>query len=108
MLGVVVRVWTWWTGPRELDPIIAMAWSLSLWQVIAWPCMFFSGVWMLSDHYATGILGAGLLAGVFYGAWSIRAEAASISGLGWFTLGGIAVVATLSGVLLLISSAIPM
>jgi hypothetical protein len=79
VLGAVVRAWNWWTGPKILDPVIAMAWSLSLWQVIAWPCLVFSGAWMVSDLLAAGILSAGLFVGVVYGVWSLRVHAASTS-----------------------------
>lgn len=79
VLGVVMRVWNWWTGPKELDPVVAMAWSLSLWQVITWPCLIFSGAWLVSGDWAAGILSAGLLAGLFYGVWSLRVQAASKS-----------------------------
>jgi len=94
--------------------VVATAWSVSLWQVIAWPCLILSGAWMVSDHLAAGILSAGLLAGILFGVWSLRVQATSsapatnapvtrepvrvirepsdrrqspISALAWFTLG---------------------
>lgn len=115
VLGVLLQVWNWWTCVKELDPVATLAWSLSLWQLIAWPCMILSGAWMLSDLLASAILGAGLLVGIAYGAWSLRTLSAvhcgplktnvasadrtlagesqidevrtDVSALAWFTLG---------------------
>jgi hypothetical protein len=74
-LGVLLRIWRWWTEPQASDPVFVMAWSLSLWQAIAWPCMVFSGSWYVSGVLAAAILMAGVLAGVIYGLWSARVHA---------------------------------
>ena len=81
VLGMLVGVWNWWTGPKERDPVIAIAWSLSLWQVIAWPCMVFSGAWMVSEQLAAAVLGGGLLAGILFWVWSQRVRGVSTSSI---------------------------
>ena len=78
VLGVCVGLWNWRTVPKVYDPVVTMAWSVSLWQVIAWPCLFFSGAWMMSEQLAAGVLSAGLLAGILLGVWSARVRNVSV------------------------------
>lgn len=111
VLGALLRAWNWQIRVKEDDPVVTMAWSLSLCQILAWPCMVFSGLWLLSEWLAAAILGAGFIVGLVLGAWSLRIRTESPIGVpevseiarvdyrpaapmrqplttvGWFTLG---------------------
>ena len=78
VLGVLLRYWSL-TAAREPGPFVTIAWSLALWQVIAWPCMIISSGLMLSEGMVAGVLGAGILVGFAYAFWSLRACASHTS-----------------------------
>jgi hypothetical protein len=74
VLGLLVGGWNWWAGPRQRDSVLTIGWWLAIGQLVAWPCLVFSGVWLISDNWSAGILGAGLLIGILSSAWRLRAS----------------------------------
>lgn len=80
VLGVLLRVWQWWTGPKEVDPVVATAWSVSLGLAIAWIGLIAVVIGtmgaLLLDPVVVGILAAGVVGGLGYRIWSSRARPA--------------------------------
>jgi len=77
LLGALLRAWNWLARVKQPDPVATIAWSLSLWQILAWPCMIFSGAWLISEWLAAVILAAGFMVGLIFGAWSLRSHSQS-------------------------------
>ena len=76
VLGLILRVATWFTVLREPDPVLSVAWSLSLSLLISWLCIWailvFTAGHGLGDGIFIAIFMLGVVGGCVYGVLTYR------------------------------------